>query len=191
MNESDTVMFGRQREQYGALSNKVDIINALYNYSQLHKPVGIMKDLCDALEVDGYYKIIDDAFMLTQLKAPVSQHELRVRLKLKNISTLADDQWLTAYCWSVIEHSKSKAGIEFFSLQRFRANIRRVAITDDDAAILISELRNVHTTKNQNDYSAFLHYCLGFMPSYFSEEVKAFYEAEIEKRRRETNAALK
>ena len=177
MTEDDLCRIASERDHYYSLSYGVDIINALYSYAQLHQPKGIMRDLCEALNVDGYYVAIDDAFKLTPLKSPLSLFRLRVRVKLGEISTLAKDEWETAYQWAQAEHIHSRSGLEFFKLQQFREAVRNVRLCYSDSVALIAELNGDYNVKNS--YLPFLRSRLGYMPSHFSAVTKGYYAKAI------------
>ena len=164
-------------QRYNSLSYGVDIINSLYEYSTTHSPKGLMRDLCKALDVDGYYRHIEDAFSLTSAKSPLSVYKLRLRLKLKEISTLADEGADVAYDWAVMAHMRSKRGTEFFRLQAFREQIAELAICEIDADNLIGELfgRKVRV----DAYLHYLHGRIGLMPSYFTTQTKQYYAEAI------------
>lgn len=180
MNDNDLVMCDIARAHYDRLSGKTDIVNALYNYSQLHQPVGIMKDLCDALEVDGGYRFIDDAFRLTSFKAKITQYELRVRLKLNMLTTLADKEWRTAFNWAVRAHKNSRVGFEYFAWQKFRVDVEYAHITKQDLLVLIQELnRGPSTAQRLPSYIDYLHYRIGHMPYFFSTETKRLYKEAL------------
>lgn len=180
MNDNDFVMCDMAHAHYDRLSGKTDIVNALYNYSQLHQPVGIMKDLCDALEVDGGYRFIDDAFRLTSFKAKITQYELRVRLKLNMLTTLADKEWRTAFNWAVRAHKNSRVGFEYFAWQKFRVDVEYVYITKQDLLVLIQELnRGPSTAQRLPSYIDYLHYRIGYMPYFFSTETKRLYKEAL------------
>ncbi len=185
MNDNDTVMIDIVRERYDKLSRNTDIINSLYNYSQLHQPTGIMKDLCDALEVDGGYRFIDDAFKLTSFKAKITQYELRVRLKLNMLTTLADKEWRTAFNWAVSAHKKSRVGFEYFAWQKFRTEVEYAYITEHDLLALIRELdRGPSTALRLPNYIDYLHYRIGHMPYFFSTATKRLYKEALYARAR-------
>lgn len=180
MNDNDLVMCDIARAHYDRLSGETDIVNALYNYSQLHQPVGIMKDLCDALEVDGGYRFIDDAFKLTSFKAKITQYELRVRLKLNMLTTLADKEWRTAFNWAVRAHKNSRVGFEYFAWQKFRVDVEYAHITKQDLLVLIQELnRGPSTAQRLPSYIDYLHYRIGHMPYFFSTETKRLYKEAL------------
>jgi len=180
MNDNDVLMLDSAREHYDKLSGNTDIINALYNYSQLHQPTGIMKDLCDALEVDGGYRFIDDAFRLTSFRAKITQYELRVRLKLNMLTTLADKEWRTAFNWAVNAHKNSRVGFEYFAWQKFRADVECVYITECDLLALIRELdRGPSTAQRLPNYIDYIHYRIGHMPYFFSPATKRLYKEAL------------
>lgn len=177
----DRTRYYDELEHYNSLSVDVDVINALYTYSQTARPKALMLDLCNALEVDGYYRQIDDAFALTALKSPLSVYQLRLRLKLGTISTLANDYWMSAYEWSRSVHLRSKRGYEFFKLQEFRDRMSRIKLCESDIACLLDELHGLAT--HSTYFMPYVHGKLGTMPSYFSGSTVRLYAEEL------TNAA--
>lgn len=181
MREEDVLALDVQAERYSKLSNYVDVVNALYTFSQLHNPKGIMKDLCDALDVDGYYNLIDQAFKLPKLQSRLVRYELQVRLKLGQITTLAQTEWQIAYGWAVGIHKQSKTGTEFFCWQKFRAEIQSVRITENELNVLLQEL-DKPVCRKRASYIDFLHYKLGYMPYYFSAQTKSMYSDAIRER---------
>ena len=185
MNDNEIVVLDSAREHYDKLSRNTDIVNSLYNYSQLHQPTGIMKDLCDALEVDGGYRFIDDIFRLTSFKAKIAQYELRVRLKLNMLTTLADKEWRTAFDWAVSAHKKSRVGFEYFAWQKFRTDLENAYITEHDSLVLIRELDiGPSTAQRLPNYIDYLHYRIGHMPYFFSAATKKLYKEALHARAR-------
>ena len=174
MKDSDLMVLDAQHEHFSHLSENVDVINALYAFSELHNPKGIMKDLCDALNADGYYSMIDRAFKLTKLQSSLARYELQVRLRLGQITTLARDEWQIAYEWAVETHKQSRAGIEFFSWQKFRSAVGAVQLTETELLTLSQELEKP-VCRRTSPYIDYLHYKLGYMPYFFSKETKALY----------------
>lgn len=173
MTDHDSVQFCRERDHYNSLSHSADIVNALYLYSQTGSPKLLMRDLCEALEIDGYYNLIDDAFKLTSPRSPVSVYHLRVRLKLNHISDLAATDWMTACDWATQVHLRSTSGYEFFKLQQFRSNLAGLHMCRADADLLLAELNGPIVTRDP--FFLFIRSKLGFMPSYFSVATKRLY----------------
>lgn len=163
-------------EHYKKLPVGIDVVNVLYTYAQERQPHGIMKDLCDALAIDGYYRVIDDAFALTSFKTSLNVYRLRMRLKLAAITTLAD-QWEVAFEWAKATHSCSRNGLEFFRLQQLRADLPTVAVFYQEARMLLSELFSASAV--DRGYLTFLHFQLGYMPTYFSMRTKLQYAKAI------------
>lgn len=190
MNESEIVRYYEERDRFQSLSFNVDIINALYVLSQSGSQKRLMLDLCNALDVDGYYNLIDDAFKLTSFESPLSVYHLRVKLMLGRISTYASTDWETAVEWATRVHMRSTNGYEFFRLQQFREKITNVTLLPEDGESLIAELQGRSFVGDQY-FMSFVHGQLGLMPAYFSSRTKQLYAKEIAAAVKRTNAHIK